>query len=255
MFSQFLILWFLCSQPVGVVFYEKTKESLKGPVGEAFTDRPNPPAPFLEYPKAPKIELPNPKPTSMTLFEALMQRRSKRSYTSDSLTLEELSALLFAAQGVTKRRGKLLFRTAPSAGALYPIELFIAVKRVKGLKPGLYHYSVRDHVLEFIREDGKIIDKLYRSALWQRAVKDAAAVMIISAIVNRTRSKYGERGWRYVYMEAGHVSQNIYLMATALQLGTVAIGAFADDEVNSLLGLNGRDEITLYLQPVGYPLH
>jgi len=244
-----LLLLLVVTTPIGQIFYEKTKESLEGPRGEAFENRPEPPPPFLKFEKAEKIDLPDPFDVEMTLCEALLERRSRRSYSRDSLDLRELSNLLFAGQCVTKRRKKFLLSASPSAGALYPIELFIAVKRVRGLKPGLYHYSPSDHSIEYLRKDGKLWDRLYRASLWQRWVYDAAAVIIVSAVVDRTRAKYGERGWRYVLMEAGHTSQNLYLMATALGLGTVAVGAFADDEVSEILNVPGA--YPLYLQPVG----
>jgi len=244
-----LLLLLVGTMPIGQVFYEKTKEGLEGPRGEAFEKRPEPPPPFLKFDKAEKIVLPEPFAVDMTLFEALLERRSRRSYSRDSLDLRELSNLLFAGQGITVRRKKFVLRASPSAGALYPIELFIAVKRIKGLSPGLYHYSPEDHSIEYLRKDGKLWDRLYRASLWQRWVYDAAAVIIVAGVVDRTRAKYSERGWRYVFMEAGHTSQNLYLMATALGLGTVAVGAFADDEVSEILKVPGT--YPLYLQPVG----
>jgi len=178
--------------------------------------------------------------------EALRSRRSVRTYSSAPLSLSEVSQLLWAAQGITDPDG---WRTAPSAGALYPLEMYLLAGNVTDLPVGVYHYHPQDHKLTLVRE-GDIRQQLFEAALRQSAVKDGAIVLIISAEYERTTVKYGERGIRYVHMEVGHVSQNVYLQAESLGLGTVFIGAFHDDEVRTLLQLS-EEEAPLGLMPVG----
>jgi len=195
------------------------------------------------------ISLPSPRIQSQISVEAaLLTRRSVRTYSDAPLTLPEAGQLLWAAQGITDPNG---FRTAPSAGALYPLELYLVVKSVDRLSPGIYHYLPTDHQLRLLSE-GEVSDQLSSAALRQSAVKDAPAVIVFSAVPERTMARYGERGMQYVFMEAGHAAQNVCLQAVALDLGTVTIGAFDEDEVRTILNLPER-EIPLYLLPVGRP--
>jgi len=196
------------------------------------------------------IALPSPRIQSQTSVEAaLLTRRSVRTYSDDPLTLSEAGQLLWAAQGITDPNG---LRTAPSAGALYPLELYLVVKRVDSLSPGIYHYLPTDHQLRLLSE-GEVSDQLSSAALRQSAVKNAPAVIVFSAVPERTTARYGEPGMQYVFMEAGHAAQNVCLQAVALDLCTVTIGAFDEDEVRKTLNLPER-EIPLYLLPVGRPL-
>ncbi len=196
------------------------------------------------------IALPSPRIESQTSVEAaLLARRSVRTYRDTPLTLPEAGQLLWAAQGITDPGG---FRTAPSAGALYPLELYLVVKRVDTLSPGIYHYLPTGHQLRLLSE-GEVSDRLSDAALRQSSVKDAPAVIVFSAVPERTTARYGERGMQYVFMEAGHAAQNVCLQAVALDLGTVTIGAFDEDEVRTTLNLP-EGEIPLYLLPVGRPL-
>lgn len=180
----------------------------------------------------------------------MSKRRSVREYTKRPIPLTELSQLLFAAQGVTGNIYGINLRTAPSAGALYPFEVYIIVNQVEGLKTGIYHYSVRDHSIALIRE-GDYRNDMMNAALGQEVIRDAGVLFVLSAVFKRTKSKYGERGYRYVYMEAGHISQNIYLQAASLGLGSVMIGAFRDDDVNDLLGIDGLKETAISIHAVG----
>lgn len=193
------------------------------------------------------IELPLPHTSgTISVEQALANRRSVREYVNIPLDIAGLSQLLWAAQGITDPAG---LRTAPSAGALYPLEVYIACGNVTGVSPGVYRYIPESHSLSpIIRRD--VRDDLYRAALRQISIRDAPAVVVIAADYNRTTRKYGERGIRYVHMEAGHVSENIYLQAYALRLGTVAIGAFDDNGVRSVLGMP-QNQTPLYLMPVG----
>ena len=194
-----------------------------------------------------RIPLPAPKMTgTVSVEEAVVNRRSVREYATTPLDISEISQLVWSAQGLTDPSG---LRAAPSAGALYPLEIYVACGNVTGLSDGVYHYLPKSHALD--RVIGRDVrEDLYRSALRQPAVRDAAAVIIIAADYNRTTQKYGERGIRYVHMEAGHASENIYLQAYALGIGTVAIGAFDESGVQSVLGLS-QDQTPLYLMPIG----
>ena len=178
--------------------------------------------------------------------QALLERRSVRSYTGEPLTLAEISQLLWAAQGITNDRGG---RTAPSAGALYPLEIYLLAGDVTDLPAGIYHFIPNEHSLKLVVE-GDRRQALYEAALSQGSVKDAAAVIVITAIYERTTGKYGERGIQYVHMEVGTVAQNIYLQAVSLDLGTVFIGAFHDGQVRNVL-LLAEDEVPLGIMPVG----
>lgn len=240
------------SATIGEKFHKDTKHTWAQIFKEIIIPKPAMPPEFKEYPKLPKIKLPNPEFRGISIEEALRKRRSIREYSKKSLTLSEMSQLLWAAQGITGKIYGTFLRTAPSAGALYPFEIYIFVNNVNNLKNGIYHFSLRDHSIVLIKE-GDFRDKLLRASLEQEMVRDAAAVFVLSAIFDRTRSKYGERGYRYVYMEAGHISQNIYLQATSLGLGTVVVGAFADDKINELIGIDGRKEAVIAIQPVGRP--
>jgi len=158
--------------------------------------------------------------------------------------------LLYLADGITAHKYGIGFRSAPSAGALYPIEIYPVVNRVTGLEPGIYHYNVRDHALELLK-GGDYRGQLIRYCLGQEMPGTANVVLILTAIFHRTRWKYRERAYRYVMLEAGHIGQNIYLAATAMGMGACAIGAFLDDPINRLLEVDGVREAVVYLLTVG----
>lgn len=189
---------------------------------------------------------------NMSLEEAIAYRRSIREYRNQPLTLFQLSQILWAAQGLTETKWK--FRASPSAGATYPLEVYVVVGEngVEGLKAGIYVYDPLTHTLRLIKE-GDVREELYEACLRQQWVKDAPLNIVIVAEYERTTRVYGERGIRYVHMEVGHVGQNIYLEATALGLGTVAIGAFYDDVVREIIGLP-INKHPLYVMPVGVPV-
>jgi len=192
------------------------------------------------------LKLPAPHTKGKTsVEEALSKRRSVRTYKKEPLTIEQLSQLCWAAQGITSEEGG---RTAPSAGAKYPLEVFLVVGNVDGLDPGVYHYNPFDHSLTK-KEGGDKREKLRASALGQKPLSFAPVSFVITGIYERTMVKYGERGIRYVHIEVGHVCQNIYLQAEALDLGTVVIGAFEDQKIKKLLNL--KEEAPLALMPVG----
>jgi len=194
------------------------------------------------------IQLPAPRYDGETsIEEALLQRRSKRSYKEDPLTISDISQILWAAQGITKKTyGK---RTAPSAGALYPLELYISVSNVDDLKPGLYRYKPHNHTINIFSEGNKRID-IFNAALMQDAIKNSAATIIIAAVVERTAVKYGSRAERYVHIEVGAAGQNIYLQCVSLGLGTVMIGAFKDEALKKVLGLPDNEHPYM-IMPLG----
>lgn len=198
------------------------------------------------------VKLPSPETKgTMSVEEAILKRRSIRSYADRALSLQDVSQLMWAAQGITDPvRG---FRAAPSAGATYPLEVYVVVGKngVTGLSEGVYHYDPYEHQLEYLLS-GDLRSSLADAALGQEWVREAPISIVIVAIYERTTGRYGERGIRYVHMEAGHVGQNIYLQAVARGLGTVVVGAFYDDGVSRLLQLPGEQK-PLYILPVGYP--
>ncbi len=200
--------------------------------------------------QAEKIKLPTPDlKGDLSIEETLLARRSVRSYVDEPLELKWVSQLLWAAQGITyEARG---FRTAPSAGATFPLEIYLAAGKVNDLRPGLYKYDPSGHLLVRVG-DTDIRGNLAGAALGQGQVRRAPAVIIIAADYNRTAQRYGDRAVRYVHMEVGHAGQNICLQAITYGLGTVIVGAFDDDQVKKVLGLP-ENEDPLYLIPVGIP--
>ncbi len=194
------------------------------------------------------IALPDPKRTGEVSIEATLdQRRSVRSYSSAPLSLQEISQLVWAAQGITEPQRAL--RTAPSAGATFPLEIDLLVAANEDLEEGVYRYHPRDHSL-VQRIPGDFRRDLQQAGLGQSAILEAPVVMVLSGVPSRTARRYGPRAERYLHMEAGHAAQNVYLQGTALDIGTVAIGAFRDEAVFSLLRLNPGEQ-PLYIMPLG----
>ncbi|MDI6766895.1 MAG: SagB/ThcOx family dehydrogenase [Bacteroidota bacterium] len=193
------------------------------------------------------IKLPQPRLQSGTsIEEALWQRRSIREYSENPLTLSEISQLLWATQGITNREG---FRTAPSAGALFPLEVYLVAGKVENLPHGIYKYHPKGNELA-LELDGDMRSDLCKAALEQDCILKSPASFIITAVFERVTIKYGNRGIIYVHIEAGHAAQNIHLQAEALKLGTVVVGAFYDEEVKKVLHLPD-DEQPLCIMPIG----
>ncbi len=183
----------------------------------------------------------------MALGEAIARRRSVRVYSSEAVELWEVSRLLWAAQGITQSAEGL--RSVPSAGALYPLEVFLVAGNVRHLPIGVYRYRPQTHQLLGVHQRD-VQSELSLAALGQHWVADAALVLIIAADFQRTTAKYGQRGIRYVLMEVGHAAQNVYLECTSLGLGTVLVGAFYDDQVQAILQLPPQEE-PLAVLPIG----
>lgn len=205
------------------------------------------------FPEAERVPLPRPETEDGPgLWEATLRRRSVRRFDEAPIRLEQLSQVLWASQGVTALKGGHRFRAAPSAGALYPCETYLVVNRVEGIDPGLYHYEVYEHELACLKE-GELGPRTAQAALGQNFCATAAVVFAWTAVVARCGVKYRQRAFRYIYLDAGHIAQCVALAAVALGLGTCQIAAFLDDEVNAVLGVDGRDETALYMTAVGRP--
>lgn len=192
------------------------------------------------------VPLPRPGKTGpLSVEEAISRRRSVREFGDASVLLSEVSQLLWAAQGITGEDG--VKRAAPSAGAKYPMEIFVVAGKVDDLAPGVYRYVPKTHSLEVVRR-GDLRSELCDEALSQEWVEEAALDIVIAGVYSRTMEKYGDRGIRYVHMEVGAVAENIYLQAETLGLGTTFVGAFSDDGVKKILRINAEP---LGIMPVG----
>lgn len=197
--------------------------------------------------KEKRITLPQPAVAgNLSVEEALLSRKSTRSFARDPFLLSEISQLLWAAQGITRKDGK---RTAPSAGALFPLELYVVAGKIHGLEPGVYHYNPLDHELVLVYR-GNHINDLYAASLKQQSIQEASAIVVLAGVYSRTSRKYGNRGSRYVHIETGHAAQNISLQAVSLGLGCVTVGAFNDGGVKRVLRMK-QNESPLYLIPIG----
>ena len=241
---------------VGELFQEHTKYrhfltpslmSRGAPVPDA--ERPVPPsAPLVELPPVPE-PLPG---VTRSLFGLLRERRSRREYDAKPLALKELAALLWSVQGVIESGPGYTLRTSPSAGARHPLETAVMVNRVADLAPGLYRYSPSGHRLVRTNEDGAVAGLMAAACLGQPMLWTCAAAFIWTAVIERGSWKYQQRAYRYIYLDAGHACQNLYLACEELGLGCCAVAAFDDDAVDRILGVDGREEFTIYLATVGH---
>ena len=244
-FLIFLIL------QIGKKFHEETKlDPLKALRSVLKFEKE--PEQFKTYPDKPLIKLPPPSYKGIILEETIKKRRSIREYKDEPLNLSELSQILFSAQGITGELYGTYLRTAPSAGALYPIEIYLIVQNATGLEKGIYHYNVREHALEFIKK-GDFKNEIFKAGLFQEMFLSAPLTLIYTAIFKRTTHKYDDRGYRYIYIEAGHIAQNVALQCVSLGLASCVIGAFFDDMVNKLIGVDGKEEASIYIQTIGKP--
>jgi SagB-type dehydrogenase family enzyme len=239
---------------IGKEFIRKTRYHFLGP-SEQDRGVPQPPLELETEAGAAAIALPAPASLAIPrqdLQEAIERRRSLRRYARVPLALEELSFLLWCTQGIRKVvPGSATFRTVPSAGARHAIETFLLINNVQGVPEGLYRYSALKHALVEAKREPGLADQLTAACLGQPFVKSSAVTFAWAAEVRRMRWRYGERGYRYLLIDAGHVCQNLYLAAEAVACGVCAIAAFADEAVDRLLGLDGEEQFTLYLATVG----
>ena len=239
----------LPEQNIGQIFQKKTKY-FRPAYGPISADKPS-----LDISPKPLpsqiISLPQPRiDIGPNLWEVLLKRRSIRDYSHIPLSLQELSTLLWATQGITDQSFSSWYRTAPSAGALHPIDTYLVVNRVEGLKSGIYFLHVLDFSLKR-KSQGDFSRQIAHAALDQDIAQEAAVVFVWVAVIHRSRQKYRQRAYRYIYLDCGHIGQNLYLAATAMGLGCCGIAAFFDDEVNSLIEVDGQEETAIYLATVG----
>ena len=186
--------------------------------------------------------------SEVSLEQTLKRRRSVRDFTAEPLELSEVGQLLWSAQGIScPEREK---RTAPSAGATYPLETYLLAHRVKGLEAGVYRYNPKEHILERVLTD-PTEQKLSKAALGQEFIDRAPINFVFTAIYDRTTDRYGQRGERYVHMEAGHATQNAYLQGVSLGLGSVVVGAFDERTVTEILNIP-EEEVPVYIMPIGH---
>ncbi len=239
---------------IGDLYHQETKYRREsGPHGGP--EGAHPPLPFKEMTRTQKhfpLCPPDPK-GGKSVWEAIAQRRSVREFSRRSLSFLQISQLVWAIQGITLKAHGFDFRASPSAGGLYPIETYLAANRIEEIPSGLYHYEVRGARLILLRE-GLFGPELSSAGLGQEMLGEAAAVFVWTAVVGRSKWKYRERAYRYIYMDAGHIGQALYLAASALDLGCCTVGAFFDDEVDHLVGVDGKQEISVYLGAVGHRL-
>ena len=237
---------------IGDAFQRETKYQRGHLPGDGL-DWANKPAVYKRYPAAPRIPLSEPVTTGgAPLWDVLRRRRSVRRFLGEPLREAELSQLLWAAQGITRPGQGVDLRTAPSAGALYPVETYLALHTVTGIESGIYHYAIEEHALEQLQA-GDFQMEVARAALDQEIAAWADAVFIWTALFERSTWKYKQRAYRYVYLDGGHIAQNVALAAVALGLDSCPIAALYDDEVNALLGVDGEGESAIYMTVVGRP--
>jgi len=212
------------------------------------------PETYKNYPSSTRIKLAPPEGRGgMPLWEAIKERRSVRNFTPEPIEKAHLSQLLWASQGISADHMGCELRTAPSAGALYPVETYLSVQNVEGIEPGIYHYGVQHHELHQL-QPGDFRSTVARAALDQDFMATANVVFIWTAVFERSKWKYSQRAYRYVYLDAGHIAQNVALAAVSLGLGSCQIGALYDEEVDSILEIDGEQESVLYLTAVGCPI-
>jgi len=238
----------------GQEFMEKTRYRYIGKSDQQ-KGLPQPPLELPADPEKPVIDLPHPASLDIPhadLRTAIEQRQSVRDYAHEPMTLDELSFLLWCTQGVKQVHGtQVTFRTVPSAGARHAFETFLLVNDVEGLEPGLYRYLALSHQIQQIDTDPTLSHRITAACFDQQFILRSGVVFLWTAVPYRMTWRYGERGYRDLHLDAGHVCQNLYLATGAVGCGTCAVAAFNDDEMNELLGINGEDQFLIYLATVG----
>ena len=238
---------------IGREFMRLTRYAHAGPSDQA-QGVAAPPVSRSLAPGGPRLDLPSPGDVALPTvdFQKLVaERTSLRKYVATPLSLAELSYLLWCTQGVKAVSQVHTMRTVPSAGARHPFETVLLVNRVEGVEPGLYAYEALDHQLAPLQTGPDLGERLSAAACGQGFVKSSAATFVWVAIPYRTTWRYGERGYRYLHLDAGHVCQNLYLAAEAIGHGSCAVAAFDDDAMIALLGLNAEEALVIYLATVG----
>src|SRR5688572_15383915 len=240
---------------VGVIYHQWSKPGILDAFGSV-SNWGQPVELYKTYPGAPTLALP---PIAndarldqgLATARAIVTRRSIRAYAPIPMSLEELSRLLFLTTGITAGLHGNARRAAPSSGALYPIEIYPVVHRVDGVEPGVYHYAYREHALEQVRA-GDFRAPVVEQGIAQEFLGQCGVVLFVTMILQRMRPKYQDRSYRYGLLEAGHVGENAYLAATWMGLGACGIGAFMDDSMNEMIGVDGVEEAVVYMLAVGH---
>jgi SagB-type dehydrogenase family enzyme len=236
---------------IGDLYHQETKYR-REMMPQGGLDWAHQPSPYKQFPFALRhfpIRPPDQK-GGKPIWETIAQRRSSREFSHHAITFAELSQLIWATQGITAKAWGYEFKAVPSAGALYPIETYIVANRVEEIPPGIYHYNLKEVQIVLLKE-GNFGNDLSQVGLDQEMLGEASCVFIWTAIAGRSKWKYRERAYRYIYMDVGHIGQNLYLAATALNLGCCTVGAFYDEEVDRLIGVDGKEEISIYLGAIG----
>jgi SagB-type dehydrogenase family enzyme len=235
---------------VGVIYHQWSKPGILDALGSV-ANWGQPVALYKAYPGASVVPLPEPAlEGSLPTAKAIAKRRSTRDYVQSPMSADELSRLLFLTGGVSADKYGNARRTAPSSGALYPIEVYAVVHRVDGIDPGVYHYAYREHALEQIRA-GDFRAAVVDQAIAQEFLGECGVVLFLTMIMQRMRPKYQDRSYRYGLLEAGHLGENAYLAATSMGLGACGVGAFMDDAINEMLGVDGIEEAAVYMLAAG----
>lgn len=248
---------------ISELFHENTKLQPKTlnfvPISEiSSTEMQTMACAFKEYKLSLKFSLPESKTEStkqISFNEVISSRRSVRNFANKKISINELSTILMQTYGITGSipipgGGTQNFRASPSAGALYPAEIYLGIRKVEGISPGLYHYNVPNHELELLREEDPTA-KLKEVCCNQEHIEKASVIFLISGVVARTKSKYGERGYRYMLLDVGHLGENLYLSCTSLDLAVMTTCGFFDDMANDYLKINCIEETMLYVGVIG----
>lgn len=232
--------------------FQQLSKYQRGKIG-GYLDWLKKPKIYKKYPSSKTFSLPNiDQMQTLSFDQTVKNRRSIRNYKQKNLTIMQLSYLLWISTGIQRKQQGYEFRNAPSAGALYPIETYIHANNVENLQIGLYHYDIKNHNLEQLSKQNQS-EEITKACLGQKMPTNAQLTLIWTAIFQRTKWKYKQRAYRYIYLDAGHIAQNLALCASAIGLGSCQIGAFYDNEINKILQIDGKNESTIYLSTVGFP--
>ncbi len=242
---------------IGHYFQEYTKYKYFHQTSDMVLGKPVPEAQQLPDKNAPLVNLPNgyeatAKRSKATIAGVFRNRRSRRKFTKKNVTIDELAALLWSIQGAIEQGYGYSYRTSPSAGARHPLETYINLDKVTDVSSGLYRYLPLDHKLVQLSDDQNTNLDLAQACLGQQMFVDCAVSFIWTARIYRSSWKYQQRAYRYIYLDAGHVCQNLYLACEALKIGCCAVAAFDDDAVNQIIGVDGQEEFVIYLAVVGH---
>jgi SagB-type dehydrogenase family enzyme len=239
------------NEKYGDNFQNKSKYE-RGNLPKHYLDWQNKPPTYKTYDNPIKvIQLPKPPlKKNIDFWKVIINRQSNRKFTSVPLEPLELSRLLYGMSGITRDFPQFQFRTVPSAGGLYPIEIYPVINNIESYDQGVYHYNIKEHSLELLKS-GDFRKEIMRACLDQKIAYNAAVNFVWTALLARSKWKYLQRAYRYIYLDAGHIGQNFYLVAEALGLGACTIGAIYDEELNRLLDIDGEEETSIYVGVAG----